>query len=129
MACVNCPPPAEPEYPVVVGWRAWFDDGEVYDSLATDWGDLPDDGIFGVLLFESTRAPGGERTRQMLSGYDTYFEATDRLTGTRFVAGNNDAAETVKERYVDAVVKRGRWASTETVHRMLAEMNASRWAD
>lgn len=129
MGCLNCRPPAESEYPTVVGWRAWFDDGSVYDSTEHAWAWLPDDGVLGVVLFESTRAPGGQRTRQMVSGYDTYFESTDRLTGARFVGGNNDPVETVEARYLDAVAKRGRWASTETVQRVNVEMAEARWLD
>lgn len=129
MACVNCPPPSEQEYPVVIGWRAWFDDGNVYDSTEHEWAELPDDGLLGVVLFESTRAPDGQRTRQIISSYDTYFEATDRLTGARFYGGNNDPVETVEARYLDTVCKRGRWASTPTIHRVVAELAEARWND
>ena len=114
---------------MVIGWRAWLDDGSVYDSIEHEWAGLPDDGVLGVVLFESTRAPGGQRTRQIVSAYDTYFEATDRLTGSRFIGGNNDPGGTVEARYVDAVVKRGRWASRETIDRVIRELADARWVD
>ena len=50
----------------VMGWRAYLDDGTVWDSERHAWADVPDDGM--QVLF--TYHPGG--TRFAWSGCDEY---------------------------------------------------------
>lgn len=130
MACENCPPPAEPEKPGIVGWRAWYDDGSIYDSISTAWADLPGDGLLHVVLFDARRnSPDQPRIRHMLSGYDYYFQARDRLTGEPFYGGNNESIAAVERRYLRPVIKRGRWAGLATLTRVNAEAAGARWHD
>lgn len=118
--CVGCPKPKRADLPSVVGWRAWYDDLSVFDSRSSDWESLPSDGLQMVVLYQSD---GG---RQMISGQDYYFRA-DGPDGRPIYGANCDPPEDTERRYVNAVIKRGRWTSTERIQEINRLAVESRW--
>lgn len=100
---------------MIVGWRVWFVDSDhtrVF-SMSSDtyhWGELPDDGCLGVVLFESTLKPDGCYTKQPLAGYDWYFKA-----GEVYGCDNSnrlyDAESDIAKRYPNAHIIRGMWTT------------------
>lgn len=95
----------------VIGWRAWYDDDQVYDSRKTDWPALPDDGLIIVMVYFDENTSVGKPYRQALQGYDWYFRAIghdDWIFG-----GNNDDPNETRSRYKEASIKRGRWTDSE----------------
>lgn len=92
--------------PIILGWQIWYVGGLIYRSSEYSWAELPNDGVLALSLCESTCAPDGKYTRQLLSGYDYYFLAGD------IFGANNDAPEITAQRYRGAVIKRGKWTTT-----------------
>ena len=91
-------------------WRAWYDDGSVYDSRSSDAFSLPGD---GALLFMLWR---GGRGRQIMQGTDYYFVAPGDIWGqampTDYPPGTPEAvAAGIEARYPGARVIRGREVS------------------
>lgn len=108
----------------VIGWRAWYADESRYDSKATRWEDLPDDGVLVVVLYFDENRPDGKPLRRINSGVDWYFRAKG-LKG--FIYGqNNDTPEENKKRYGDDILlKRGKWADDSMMHRAEREASAA----
>jgi hypothetical protein len=81
-------------------WVAWYDDGSVYKSSEAKWEDLPDDGM------QYLHVQHDEVTRTHY-GNDYYFRAESE-NGYIYAANDHPPEETEK-RYVNAIIKRGRW--------------------
>lgn len=102
---------ADPADKRVVGWRAWYVGRRVFDSDATEWTGLPDDGVLIVIL----RFANGHR--QIMSGDDWYFHDA----GADVWGHNSDPLEDNAARYPNASFKRGRWESFEEYERAMNE--------
>ncbi len=91
----------------VLGWRAWYAGGTVYDSRSTTWANLPDDGALAFVIYFAGNIPGGVHSslRRIMTGTDYYF-----LVGPDLYAQSDDAPEEITRRYPGAILKRGRWA-------------------
>ncbi len=93
----------------VIGWRAWYADGAVFDNAKTEWDDLPADGVITIVVYFDQPAPSGAPLRRILDSSDWYFRAPD---GGDWIYGhNNDDPEETKRRYPGASLKRGRWTT------------------
>ena len=102
----------------MIRWRAWYDDGTVYDSKIITWADLPADGFLIRVICDEK---GSGKEIQM--GMDYYYEAP-HISGELILGSGNDADE-IEERYPNAIVKRGKWAPKEVWERVLTEAMAS----
>lgn len=89
----------------VVGWRAWYDDGKVYDSESQAWSTLPDDGLLVKVIYYD------DGTKQIQTG-DWYFEAPHPYGVVRRTCSDGEKAE-MEERYPQAVFVRGYWTVDE----------------
>lgn len=101
-------------------WVAWYTGQREFTSKDTAWADLPDDGVLGMALFETTAKPDGNCTRRHMSGSDWYFrwEGPDGV-----IYGENDsAAEDNAGRYPGAVFKRGKWGTEAEMHTVVVRM-------
>jgi len=85
-----------------VGWRAWFDNGDVYCSRDTDWKDIPDDGVQYVMDYDAELSSDGNY-RGILSGYDYYWITPE--SGFEVFGGHEHPGD----RYPGAIIKRGKW--------------------
>ena len=65
--------PREDGSPSVIGWRAWYSGGRVFDSHSTRWVDLPSAEVLGVMIYEETMTPKGTPTRRCLINSDWYW--------------------------------------------------------
>lgn len=101
----------------VIGWRAWFDNGRVYDSRQHTWSDLPDDGVLVIMLYHASG------TKRILSGSDYYFLA-QHPEGPIYGQDRNPPDPA---RFVDLQEKRGRWVPDHVQERAEHEANASTW--
>ena len=99
----------------VIGWATWYDNNRIFTSEDAVWEDLPDDGIQAIVLFQD------DSSKNVINGYDYYFKVGD------IFGGNNDNPRDTAKRYPGAVIKRGRWTTTEEIHRINSEVLASQW--
>jgi hypothetical protein len=89
----------------MISYRAWYDDGSVYEGADWEFAALPDDGFLGcTLLFE-------DGTRRLMSGNDYYWIAQGKA-GPIFA---NDNMQPDPTRYSKLSVKRGRWTDDATM--------------
>lgn len=101
----------------VVGWRIWYDDGQVYDSLTATWASLPDDGVLVVMLYRR------DGSRRVMSGNDYYWTAY-HPQGVIYGHADNPPDPT---RYTGALIKRGRFAPDHIMQDVEAQASASSW--
>jgi hypothetical protein len=99
-------------------FRAWYDDGSVYDS-GTDPEYLPPDGLLGVVEYLPFDTP----KRHILTGYDRYFWW--RGPKGLVIGGNSDDRATIEARYPGAVIVRGRWTTHEHMREVQRAMQAA----
>ena len=97
----------------VIAWRAWADlwNGQPlqeYASDVTDFEELPDDGLQGIIKFQDD---GG---KQVLSGYEWYFEVK-HPSGVYIISGANDSADELRQRYPGIILKRGKHTTDEWI--------------
>lgn len=85
-----------------VGWRAWYDNGVVYDSRTTQWRDLPTDGLQVVVLYMDEEHSPGRPYRQIIMGMDYVWPSGNDYTGKE---GSQPAGVN------PGILKRGRWMS------------------
>lgn len=101
-------------------WKAWYTGGRAFCSDGTDWADLPDDGVLGiVVVFDEVSQPSGERFRRLVSGSDLYW-MVDLLGSPTICQGAHE--DRPDKRYPGAMIKRGTWTSDEDMQRVNAEM-------
>lgn len=108
----------------VVAWKAWFTNNpekpgwRTYESESTLFGELPDDGMEGLVLFLDNG------TRQMVSGQTSYFQwsGPDGVV----IDADFELPDKVAIRYPGAVIVRGRSVTLEVMGEIDAEMMASR---
>lgn len=109
----------------IVGWRVWYTEGRVFDSRNCQWQDLPDDGVLILYLYyDEWSGDGNVRHRQKFLGDDWYFHEP----GTDLFGSNNDSLEENRERYPDAIFKRGKWTSFSEFQAVQQEAWESEWA-
>ena len=101
----------------VVGWRAWYVDGQVFSSAQTEWCDLPEDGVAIVLLYYRD---GGRRIMQA-----TWYFRWEGPQG--IVYGQEEIAPPDPAYYAGACVIRGRWTSDENFKAIEDAAMASTW--
>jgi hypothetical protein len=90
---------------IVVGWRAWYTDGRVFDSAATRWEDLPEHGVLVVLLYHRTRPYS-----RTMSGRSLYWrEVTPK--GSIYACDETADAIIPKEVRQANCVKYGKWVT------------------
>jgi len=111
----------------VMGWRAWYVGGRVYDSKTTAWADLPDDGVIQVYLYMDTRdATSRMPYRRGMAGSDYYWYVPGED-----VYGCCDASEmtpdVIAKRYTGALIKCGRWVSQEEYDSVIKESFETRF--
>lgn len=109
----------------VAGWRIWYTDDRVFDSDEADWRALPDDGVLTLVIYydEFSGRDNSVRQRLILNGQDWYFYDP----GTDVFGANSDPLETNKERYPDAVFKRGKWTTRAEYERVRKRARDSTW--
>ena len=90
-------------------WKAWYDDGAVYNSVEHAWADLPEDGFLIRMVFKEN----GGREWQM--GVDFYFDAVG--SDGKIIPGTGMEKDDIPNRYFDGEsgtnIKRGRRCSDE----------------
>ncbi len=115
----------------VIGWKAWYTDGSVYDSKQTIWQDLPDDGAVSVVLYFDEVDHSGKPIRRTLEGSDYYFMApglNDNIYGESFAQVRYDVVKDIARRHPGASIKRGKWTDDETMRRISKEaQEANEW--
>lgn len=111
----------------VVGWRAWYRGGRVYDSKTTAWADLPDDGVIQIYLFMDERDKTSRmpyRRGMACSDYYWYVPGED-------VYGSCNADEMLPteiiRRYPGALIKKGRWVSEQEYADVMLESYETRF--
>lgn len=103
------------EPPRVIGWKAYYADGNVYNSKDSKWGDIPDDGLVALLLFQSDVDRFGRPIRVIRNGSDWYFSDGDQLFGS-----NSDPDYINQYRYPQCQFKRGKWVPLDKYNELLA---------
>ncbi len=108
----------------VIGWRAWYDGGLVFDSKTTAWENLSADGVVSIVLYEDTTTPAGDPTRRVMEGSSFYF----RAPGARdFIYGHSEGpAAEIQSRYPGAIVLLGKWVDGVTLERIQTAAMAAR---
>lgn len=101
-----------------LGWRVWYDDGEVFKSDTYGWADLADDGILVRMIYY------GDGTKQIQHGMDYYYEAPHE-EGT--IRGTGNDLDDILIRYPDAIIKRGRWTPDEYYRETVEESMKMVW--
>ena len=91
----------------IVGWRAWYTGGRVYDSASCSWEDLPELGVLVILLYCRER----HRSRR-LSGRSLYWREP---TEDGFIYGHDDAADAILPEGAERKgwLKRGEYVTEE----------------
>ena len=102
----------------VIGWRIWYDDGHVADSLMDTWANLPDDGVLVIMLYRR------DGSRRVMSGNDYYWTS---VHPAGVVYGQSDTAPDLK-RYPQCIVKRGRFAPDHIIQAAEADAADSTWS-
>ena len=113
--------------PHIVGWRAWYANGQVYDSVSSGWESLPDDGVLVIKLYFNTEYVPGKRYSRAMMGSDWYFRAAG---SEDFVYGScsEKEFESLHDRYKNAVSKRGIWVEEQKMYRVAdAAGKSDRW--
>lgn len=103
------------------GWRAWYTDGRTFSSADTDWTDLPDTGVLGVVVYLDPPY------RKLVSGGDWYYLDSDHVpatvpTHTEWGRWTDPPAVPEVECKRGAAVTDDRWTAVEQ-----AMMEATRW--
>ncbi len=115
MSCTNC----GEDLKHVLGWKAWFDNSQVYDSRENKWEDLPDDGVQYIVIFYC------DNTRQLQTSMDFYFQAPHSSGDT--ITGTGNSLADIKSRYPDAIIKSGRWSPDNYYYRIRNEALKAKW--
>jgi hypothetical protein len=104
----------------VFAWKAWYRGGQSYCSTGTDWSELPEEGVLGIVVVFDEFSPGTEvRLRRMVSGTDLYWAC--ELAGEFTICqGSHD--DKPEKRYPGAEIKKGVWTSDDEMQRVNAEM-------
>ncbi len=87
----------------VIGWTVWYEDA-MYSSKDAEWKDVPDDGVQVVYIYKD------DGRRLHCSGDSSYFFLPPDIWGS-----NRDEPQEVLKRYPNAIIKRGKWVSLETL--------------
>ncbi|MHA2279266.1 MAG: hypothetical protein ACXAC5_00020 [Promethearchaeota archaeon] len=88
----------------IIGFRAWYENSQVFDSKTITWENLPDDGLIVVILYENKRLRSGDgHYRRICSNKNYYWIVLPNLLDV-FYDDDNPV-----ERYPGAIVKRGKW--------------------
>lgn len=66
----------------MLGWRAWYADGTMYDSRETNWADLPPEGIQIVMIYEDKQFAPGRHYRRQFAEADWYIADCSVKLGT-----------------------------------------------
>lgn len=105
-----------------LGQRIWYNDGKVYTCPPRKWENLPEDGILIRMLYYK----GGAKQSQQ---NDWYFEAPHH-SGEPIRGTCSDARlKETKERYPEAVFKRGQWGPDDYYRKIVDEAMSSAWKD
>lgn len=106
-----------------LAWRAWTIAGK-FNSAENCWEDLPDDGIYHVVVYFQKN---GRVLRRPLSGQDYYF-CQRREGRADLIGSSNHAPSETRRRYPGAVLKRGMWTDDYEYARISDEaMEAREW--
>jgi len=97
----------------VIGWKLWYDDGNVFSSHDGQWKDAPQDGVLEMMVYYEKKDGMGRPTRLSLGGHDWYFSDGDQLFGC-----NTDSLKENKRRYPQCIFKRGKWTTAEKMDRV-----------
>lgn len=115
----------------IVGWMVWYDDGRRFSSKDREWIDLPVDGVMGIKLFESKLKGNGENQALILAGHDFYFKAVgsdgNPIYGADIEIRERNKLQEIRERYTDAFILRGKWASLEMMSKVSEQMRMAQW--
>lgn len=84
----------------IVGWRAWYTDGRMYNSLTTDWVDLPAEGALVFTLYQRPR-----KRRRIMCGVTLYWKDDEKY------CCDNTADADIPEDLPAEFVKRGKWVT------------------
>jgi hypothetical protein len=103
----------------IIGWKVWYEDGQVFDAKTYEWKNIPDDGVLLVMLYQEKRDTSGYRYRIIHQGNDYYW--TTPSSGLEVFSSNEHPGE----RYPGAIIKRGKWVPiveyTQTVKKALED--------
>ena len=107
----------------LIGWRAWYEGGRVFDSAGTRWEELPATGVVGFVEYEDTQTPTGFPTRRIVANGDYFWldEKTGRIEKT---ATSETRGEWVARPSVVGV-KAGAWVEDDEYDRARAQMSAA----
>lgn len=96
----------------IIGWRAWYVGGGVFDSSTTLWEDLPDDGLAVVMLYmDEVNPSNGKHLKRIMQGDDHYFNVGDVYAHSSFTT-----PQEIIERYPGASIKKGMWMADQEMH-------------
>ena len=99
----------------VIACKAFYADGNVYTSKDYKWGDIPDDGVVALLLFQSDTDRFNRPIRVVRHGSDWYFSDGNQLFGS-----NSDPDYINQRRYEGCSFKRGKWIGLDKYNQLLA---------
>ena len=87
----------------IIGWKAWYENDQFFESKTTDWKKLPDDGVLAVIIYSKFIQPNKENMRKVWDGYDYYFTTPE--SGLEVFCSDEEPSK----RYPGACIKRGKW--------------------
>lgn len=91
----------------VVGWRAWYTEGRVYDSSSSRWEDMPHVGVVAIVVYHRTRP-----YRRIMVGGSLYW-IKDTPKGVAYCMDDHRDALIAPEDWERHHVKRGLWVTDE----------------
>ena len=92
----------------IIGFRAWYENDRIFDSKNTEWGDLPNDGLIVVMLYESRRLKGDNGHYRIRMANSSFYWVVPPNILDVF---HDDEDPT--ERYPGAIIKLGKWVPHE----------------
>ena len=104
----------------ILAWKAWYSGGRAFCSTGTDWADLPDEGVLGIVVVLDEFGPASDnRLHKFVSGSDLYW-MVDLLGHPTICQGSHE--DKPEKRYPGAIIKKGVWTSDEEMQRVNIEM-------
>lgn len=101
------------------GWRAWYDDGLVYDSNRHKWEDLPNEGLLVKMIYYD------DGTKQIQTA-DWYIEAPHPKGIIRRTCRDEQETE-MRKKYPAGVFKKGDWTVDEWQSEVVDLAMATTW--
>lgn len=123
MSCSDCPDDNIKSPVNYLGWRAWYDTGDVYCSRSNNWKDIPDDGVIAVVVYLSRDNSIEKRILE-----SSWYIFVDQDSRSPIIYGSEDIIkDDVYARYPGCSIKRGKFTDDDMFYRIEKVALESEW--